>query len=129
MSVFRRANQGGVTVLGFIIVGVILAALTLTGVYVLYQRGEQARKDAAIAVVDAQEQAAGENAPPDGQAPAPTPANNDKPAPTQPEPAQTPTVLPETGPTDNLVNVLIVAMLAISITAYVRSRRAASVTL
>ena len=117
MSVFNRANQGGVTVVGFIIVGVILAVLTLTGVYVLYQRGEQARRDRAIAVVDSQEQAAGENTKPNDQTA--EPVKDDEPAPAQPEPAKAPTQLPETGPADNLVNVLILAMLSTSITAYV----------
>lgn len=39
---YSRTNQGG-SVLGFVIVGVVLAAMVVGGVYLMRQRGEQAR--------------------------------------------------------------------------------------
>lgn len=56
MSEIRRTNQGG-SIVTFIIVGVILAVVLVGGVSYLRQRGEQVRKDQAIAAAD-QEKAA-----------------------------------------------------------------------
>lgn len=128
MNIFNRANQGGVTVLGFIIVGVILAIVTVGAVYALYQRGEQARRDRAIAVVEEQENAGGEmtpaETPSDDQ-----PTTNPAPVPTVAESKPAPTELPATGPTDNLMAVFVLAILTASITSYGMSRRALRVTL
>jgi LPXTG-motif cell wall-anchored protein len=129
MNIFNRANQGGVTVLGFIIVGVVLALVTVGAVYGLYQRGDRARRDQAIAVVEDQQQAAGD------QAPAPEDATDDQPAvtpaPTQPvvEPTPAPAELPATGPADTAMIMLVLAVLTASIAAYVGSRRYVRVTL
>ncbi|MEI6228613.1 MAG: hypothetical protein WCP11_01155 [Candidatus Saccharibacteria bacterium] len=53
MGKIRRTNQGGSIVL-FMVVGIILALALATMVYILVQRGEQARRDQAIAIVDKQ---------------------------------------------------------------------------
>ena len=122
MSKLTRANQGGVTVLGFIIVGVTLAIVTIGIVYTLYQRGELARRDQAIAVVEAQEKLARESTPPadvaDDQ-----PATS--PAPSQPVSQPTPgsTELPATGPAQDITTGFMLAVLTASIIAYSMSRR------
>jgi len=51
MSKIRRADQGG-SIVTFVIVGVVLAALLIGSVYYLKQRGDQVRKDQAIATAD-----------------------------------------------------------------------------
>lgn len=56
MGEIRRTDQGG-SIVTFIIVGVILAFVLVGGVSYLRQRGEQVRKDQAIATAD-QEKAA-----------------------------------------------------------------------
>ena len=59
MSHARRTNQGGSIVL-VIIVGVLLGLALIGGIYLLKQRGEQARLDQATAA--ANQQMAAENA-------------------------------------------------------------------
>jgi len=51
MSSKQRINQGG-SVITFVVIGVILAAGLIGAVYFLRQRGEQVRKDQAIAIYD-----------------------------------------------------------------------------
>jgi len=51
MSSKRRIYQGG-SVITFVVIGVILAAGLIGSVYFLRQRGEQVRKDQAIAIYD-----------------------------------------------------------------------------
>lgn len=53
MSKIRRTNQGG-SIVTFVIIGVVLAALLIGSVYYLKQRGDQVRKDQAIAAADQQ---------------------------------------------------------------------------
>lgn len=60
MRAIRRTNQGG-SVKTFIIIGVILAVGLIGTVYILKQRGDQVRKDQAIATYE-QQKAAEESA-------------------------------------------------------------------
>lgn len=53
MGTIRRTNQGG-SVKTFIIIGVILAVGLIGTVYILKQRGDQVRKDQAIATYEQQ---------------------------------------------------------------------------
>jgi cbb3-type cytochrome oxidase subunit 3 len=126
MNIFNRTNQGGVTVLGFIIVGVVLALVTIGVVYALYQRGDQARRDQAIAVVEDQEQAADESLPPPDDTTSRQPTADANPAAGY-TPSQT--ELPATGPADDIHAAFVLAILTASITAYAMSRRTVRVTL
>jgi hypothetical protein len=51
MGITRRTNQGG-SIVTFIIVGLVLTLLLAGAAYYVNQRGEQARKDQAIANSD-----------------------------------------------------------------------------
>ncbi|MEI6053740.1 MAG: hypothetical protein WCQ49_00030 [Candidatus Saccharibacteria bacterium] len=53
MSKIRRTDMGGSIVL-FVFIGVILAISLISGIYILKLRGEQARRDQAIAIVEKQ---------------------------------------------------------------------------
>ena len=53
MVVLHRTNQGG-SVVNFVIISVILVLAVASVGYVVIKRGEQARKDIAIAAIDEQ---------------------------------------------------------------------------
>jgi Tfp pilus assembly major pilin PilA len=127
----RRTNQGG-AIRSFIIIAIILAVLTVAGVYVVRNRGEQARRDQAIAAADKitadQKAAQTSTAASDGSSSAPAAQ------PTTPRQAtDTNTVttdatksseLPTTGPTDSIIPMIALGLIVGSIVAYVSSRRA-----
>lgn len=111
-----RANQGG-SVLSFIVVGVILTAVLLGGVYFV-------RQQTAVPV----------STPSQGtQPPAadPKPSDVPKEEPTKPQPqsssqpttAPTPATLPQTGPAESFIALVAVAALSVTSISYVRSRR------
>lgn len=128
----KRTNEGG-SVVTFVIVGAVLAAVVAGGVYLVNQRGEDKRTN--------QPTPAGQNQP-SGQTPNPTTT----PSPTQPQPkpntgsqapqtgqTSTPTTgvnssapasdgnLPTTGPVDDGIRLLALSILIGMATAYVRS--------
>lgn len=130
MSAFNRTHQGG-AILTFIIVGVVLALAAAGLIYGVQQRGEQARRDAAIAVADRQSDA--EQPPAAEPAPQNEPSQDGAPAEPSPQPATpapaptaapSPDQLPTTGPQDEATILFVVVMLTTSITAYITSRRA-----
>jgi len=53
MSKIRRTNTGGSIVL-FIVIGAILAICLISSMYILKLRGDQARRDQAISIVEKQ---------------------------------------------------------------------------
>ncbi|MEI7690000.1 MAG: hypothetical protein WCI79_03490 [Candidatus Saccharibacteria bacterium] len=125
MNKIQRTNQGGSIVL-FIIVSVILAIGLVIAVYFLKQRGEQARRDQAIAIVDQQLEAertkttekAVEQAPP-VESGANGPENN---APVVVEVASTDD-LPATGPELVVGELVGAGMLTFFSASYIASRR------
>ncbi|QQG50724.1 MAG: LPXTG cell wall anchor domain-containing protein [Candidatus Saccharibacteria bacterium] len=113
-----RTNQGG-SVLSFVIIGVILAAILVGGVYMVRQQTSQPSGEAPQEVVE--------------EPPATTPTEEtEKEAekPQKEEPVQqTPQTekeveLPQTGPAESLVSLIAIALLGFTATSYLRSRRA-----
>lgn len=51
MRIIRRTDQGG-SVTVFVLVGIILAIGLIVSIYLIKQRGEQARRDQAIAIYE-----------------------------------------------------------------------------
>lgn len=144
MIASKRTNQGG-SILTFIIVAVVLTFGVIGTAYFVKQRGEQVRKDQAIARVDKlakaadttkqQPTAASSSRQSSGQTTAtstastPTPAAA-KPAPTASSPSPQvqakPTPLPTTGPESGVVDLIAIGMLVATVTAYLSSRRVLS---
>jgi FtsZ-interacting cell division protein ZipA len=122
---WRPTRAGIVLVVGII----VLAALVLGGLYLVRERGEQARRDEAIQVAEGQlnEEAndVALNDPEETNTPeeTATPSEQTNGGTTQNNPAPTATELPQTGPSDIFAG-LIVALLTFSVTSYVMSRTA-----
>lgn len=120
----RLSNQGG-AIRSFIIIAIILALGTITAVYFVQKRGEQARRDQAIAQADKMAQDEQKS---DDKAPEVTPDPTPTPTPTTETPAPTETAeLPATGPESALIQLLMAGILAGAITAYVSSRRVVTI--
>lgn len=118
----RRTNQGG-SVLSFIIIGVILAALVLGGAFLARQKIDTAIKPAPAPTSPAAPQQGNGSA----QAPAAQPQPS-TPSPssqaTVPQPAPSSGKLPQTGPKEDILSLLGVGILGYGLAAYLRSRRA-----
>jgi type II secretory pathway pseudopilin PulG len=125
--VYKRTNQGG-SVLSFVIIAICLAIGVIGTVYFVQQRGEQARRDAAIALADKIASQTANN-PTDTvtetnktpvtspAAPAVTPPASSQPATT------TPAELPVTGIDTDIVRILMLGTLVAAGISYIRSRR------
>jgi len=105
----RRTNQGG-SVASFVVIGVILVFGLIGTVYILNRRGEQVRKDQAIA---ANEKKQAEEKPP-------KPETADKTVSTNTETSQD---LPATGPELSVGELFVVYLVATVATAYILSCR------
>lgn len=127
MISLRRANQGG-SVLTFIIIAVVLAIALIGIAYFVKQKGEQVRLDQATTQADEiareednvpadesndDEPIASETPAPDSETPTPSPIS---------EPSEQ-DALPVTGPENDVINILAVALLTASCVAYITSRR------
>lgn len=113
-----RTNQGG-SVLSFVIIGVIMAAILVGGVYVVRQQTLQPATETPQEVIE--------------EPPATTPTEEaekeaEKPqkekAAQQTPQAEEEVELPQTGPAESLVTLIAVALLGFTATSYIRSRRA-----
>lgn len=124
-----RTNQGG-SVLGFVIIGGVLALLLIGGVYFARQQSE-ATSDRGISPTPAENQPREEQSAPNEETP---PANENSSTEenagnsqsqneTLPGGGVSTSELPQTGPAETLVAILILAMLAGTSASYVRSRR------
>jgi LPXTG-motif cell wall-anchored protein len=111
-----RTNQGG-SVLSFVIIGVIMAAILVGGVYMVRQQASQPAVETPQEVVE--------------EPPVTSPTETEKEAekPQKEEAAQkTPQAekeveLPQTGPAESFVTLIAVALLGFTATSYLRSRR------
>lgn len=134
MSIFKRAIQGGI-IRRYVVISVILAVVTIAAVYAVQQRGQQARRDQAIAAAN---ELAKQASQPTDTANIDTPSDSTTPvvstdiasntsAPTstpQPTPAaQSVTELPVTGSANDVLQVAVLALVTFSIVSYVLSRR------
>lgn len=123
MQAKTRTNQGG-SVINFLIVGIVLAAITLGAIYFAQQRSKDAANEpkSPVAVSPSSQPV------PSSTPPAPNPAS---PSPS-PSPSASPTVpttgvMPSTGPSDDLLAVsLPLALIVMTGIAYTKSRRAIS---
>ena len=121
-----RTNQGG-SVASFIVVGVILTAVVIAGIYFVHQR-TQSPTDAPATPV------ASSPASPNAPAPSPSQSPQSTPQPVQPSPqAPQPPVanhneapLPATGPSEDLLAIVGLATLVGAVASYMRSRRTLS---
>jgi len=126
MSIRQRTYQGG-SVVSFIIVGVILAAGLVGVAYYLDQRGEQVRKDQAIAVSDQQkkideEATKSENTKKSDETT--TKESNNNTAITESAEVTSPsTGLPVTGPEAIIGELASIFLLTVSTVSYLSSRR------
>ena len=125
MNIFKRTNQGGAT-LTFIIIGVLLALATVAIVYFVTQRGEQARRDQAIAQAEErvkQEQASNDQTAVSGTSSENTGVSGGQTS--SPDVAVTPPApdLPQTGASDDIFSVIPAALLVGVLAAYFSSRR------
>lgn len=145
-----RTNQGG-SVLGFVIIGGVLALLLVGGIYVAKQQATPESPAATPAPAPSEEKPAPQPQPNDQSGdekqPAPAPEEGAQPdtsdnQPTDNQPAQPqedepessqnlpgtggPKELPRTGPAGALASLVAVVLLTGATTAYLRSRRAAA---
>jgi cytoskeletal protein RodZ len=134
----RRSNQGG-AILTFIVIAVVLVAVTVGAIYFVQQRGAQVRREQAIAAADKQAadqktqsaSDAARRASDAARLAAATKANQATSQPstsgtaTTPKPS-TPTAsaLPETGPESALLAMVALGSVVAASTYYVSSRRA-----
>lgn len=131
MISWKRTNQGG-ALRTFLIVAVLLAIATIVSINFVHNRGEQARRDQAIA--QANDQAAADKAAPNPNED--TSKDGDK-TDTSSEPSvsvasedstpveqQTSNILPTTGTEDSIVSIFMIGLMAGVIVAHGTSRRA-----
>ena len=125
----RRVTRAGV---GLVLGIIILAVLVYAGLLIVRERGEQARREDAIAIADQQLQDESAN---DG---AIKPEGTEQTQPSSSEPEQsTPTPqagtpstqpaataeLPQTGPAEQFGTLVVLALVSFTAAAYVRSRK------
>ena len=122
----RRTNQGG-SVATYILIGLILIAGLLGSVYFVKLRGDQARKDQAIASLNKQPvkpPVAQKSADKDEESTDNTPASsNDNKSVTSAEPTANSKDLPNTGSNLAVGDLLATFMLTVAIIGYISSRR------
>jgi Flp pilus assembly protein TadG len=128
MVFYKQSNQGG-AIVSFIIIAICLAIGVIGTVYFVQQRGEQARRDEAIALADKITQQTANN-PADtvvevsddtATEPVTVPADTTDTNPVATTPA--PTELPATGPASDIIGILMFGTLVGMMTAYMSSRR------
>jgi NhaP-type Na+/H+ or K+/H+ antiporter len=108
-----RTSEGG-SVISFIVIGVVLAAIVVGGIYVVQKRGE----NAPVATSPSPSPTAStEQAPPAVSSPSPTPGTGKSPS----SPSTKGGTLPSTGPSDDLMGAVGFAILLGVIIAYLRS--------
>lgn len=128
----RSSNQGG-AILSFIIIAAVLVAVTVGSIYFVQKRGEQTRREQAIARADKlasdqkAKQAAADRARRAADAeklasnqPTTSTSTDSKPS-TDPEAKAT--ELPTTGPVDTLLTMLAIGCLVATSISFVSSRR------
>lgn len=118
-----RTNQGG-SVTSFIVVGVILTAVVIAGIYFVHQRSQAPSSTPASPVA---------SSPINPQAPAPSPSQSPQstPQPVQSSPQvpqppvanQNEAPLPETGPREDFLALVGLAVLVGTTISYIRSRQ------
>lgn len=118
----KRVNryQGG-SILTFIVVAVVVAALLIGGVFWLRQRGEIAREAAKVTVnrdVPPKQEASQKSD--DKKDTAKTPVTDKRES--SEESKSQPSQLPETGPTEAVLSIFALAVLAYAVTRYISSR-------
>lgn len=124
-----RTNQGG-SVLVFAIIGVVLAAAIVGTVYFVRQQGEQVRSDTPLfempeatpespAPVEDGDEATSEDT--TQGTPKTVPGRSDAES-GDDTTTKNPSDLPETGPAETLMTILVVAMLVFVSTSYYQSR-------
>ncbi len=118
MSNKRQANQGGL-VTRIVIIGVILALVLVGSVYYLNKRGDQIRKDQAIAAADKQTQEAEKSKTVVSSNKSNTTTKNESSSVT----TTIPEALPVTGPETSINSLIAVYLLTFAVTGYVTSRR------
>ncbi len=132
----RGNNQGG-SLMGFIVVGVLLALVLIGGLYGLNRyNAQKAADETAVLEEEATEDTKDEGAatertpaPAEDEKAAPTPATTPErtrttdPGDAAPTPAPAAgTQLPQTGPTETVFGLLVIGLLTFTATHYVRSR-------
>ena len=128
MRTQTRTNQGG-SVVSFLVVGVVLAAVVFGAIYLVQKRGDtptpEPTPSGPVIGQSDQPQPSGSPASPSPSAtPSGSPRPSSQPGGQQPAPS---TDLPATGPADDLVLLALpIALLVASIVAYSRSRRLAT---
>ena len=118
-----RTNQGG-SVLGFIIIGVVLALLFIGGAYIIRQQVERSVTSGPIKAPEEQKPQPQPQPPQNDKQPDKTP-DTTTPLPQTP-PSPTPSTkneLPKTGPAETAGVLLALALLAGASASYVQSRR------
>ncbi|HRN90654.1 MAG TPA: LPXTG cell wall anchor domain-containing protein [Candidatus Saccharibacteria bacterium] len=127
MVKLHRTNQGG-SVVNFVIISVILVLAVASVAYVVTKRGEQARKDIAIATINEQtnnSQDSKTTKPPVNESEGDKVATND-PEKSQDTATNTPVSsneLPQTGPVQNAVQLVAVGLISLAVFSYINSRR------
>jgi cytoskeletal protein RodZ len=120
----RRMNERG-SVVGFIVVGVLLAALAIGGVYALNKYNSSHSTTSSTNTTSDNSSTPADNS---TATPSPQPAatNSSEPSSGQTQPDQSASTddnkLPQTGPVDTIVAFVAAALLAMCMVAYLRSR-------
>ena len=126
----RNVTRAGV---GLVLGIIILAVLVYAGLWFVRERGEQARREEAISIADQQLQAES-----DGEVAIDVDDEAETQAPTAPESEQSTTIpqtgtsteqsssaaeLPQTGPAEQFMSIIVLALVAFSVTTYVVSKK------
>ena len=129
MQAQTRTNQGG-SVINFLIVGVILAAVALGAIFFAQQRGKDVATEPKPPVATSPSPSASPSSTPQlpSSSPRPSAQPSSSPAAT-PSPAVVPQtgVMPQTGPAkDTLLTILPIILLTMALVSYIQSRKATS---
>lgn len=127
MVKLHRTNQGG-SVVNFVIISVILVLAVASVAYVVTKRGEQARKDIAIATINEQTNNSQDSK---TTKPSANESEGDKVATNEPDKSQDTATnapvssneLPQTGPAQNAVQLVAVGLISLAVFSYINSRR------
>jgi hypothetical protein len=140
MISFNRTNQGG-AIRTYIVIGVLLAVVTIGVARFVQQHGQQVRQNQAIALADNQVKAKNANTAINDTA-VTIPAGNSngsnatsgndnstQAATTSPQTGQSSSELPTTGPESGVMQIIFSALMTGSLVAYFGSRKVARVSL